>query len=99
VELLKFTDYNQLSGIYVTTKEVVNTVGDAMEIAEDIVEVVTIGGTAICMVSSIASTTILPPAAALLPYCSAIGILDSGHAVTKVINKPKKVLHVLGHAF
>ena len=96
---VNFIDYNQVSSIYDTTKEIVDTLGDVMETVGDIVEIVTIGGTAICIASSIVSTTVLPPAAALLPYCSAIGIVDSGHAVTKVIKKPKKALRILKYAF
>ena len=94
-----FIDYNQLSSMYNTTKEVVGTVEDTMETVGNIVEIVTVGGTIICITGSIASTTVLPPAAALLPYCSAIGILDSGHAVTKVVKKPTKALSILSHAF
>ena len=104
-----FIDYSQLSSIYGATQEMVNnagetmnSVGEALETAEDIIEIVTIGGTAICIVGSIASTSFFPPAAAILPYCSAIGIIDSGNAVTKVIKKPKQAKqawNLFSHAF
>ena len=74
-----------------------NQIGDVINQAGEIIEVVTLTGTVICVVGSVASTTVLPPAAAILPYCSAIGILDGGNAATKMINKPKKAWNVLSH--
>ena len=105
-------DYSQLSDLYNNTQEIVNSAEefvdvfvDIMDKAEDIITIVTIGGTAVCVVGSVASTSIFPPAAAILPYCSAIGILDSSNAVTKVIKKPqqakqaKQVWNIFSHAF
>ena len=105
-------DYSQLSDLYNNTQEIVNSAEefvdvfvDIMDKAEDIITIVTIGGTAVCVVGSVASTSIFPPAAAILPYCSAIGILDSSNAVTKVIKKPeqakqaKQVWDIFSHAF
>ena len=90
-------DLNQLPSIQLTAQEIVNsveglveTVEGVVEIAGDVFEIVTIGGTTICLVSGIASTSVFPPAAAILPYCSAIGIIDSGNAVTKMVKKPKQ---------
>ena len=105
-------DYSQLSDLYNNTQEIVNSAEefvdvfvDIMDKAEDIITIVTVGGTAVCVVGSVASTSIFPPAAAILPYCSAIGILDSSNAVTKVIKKPqqakqaKQVWNIFSHAF
>ena len=104
-----YIDYSQLSDIYDATQEMVNSAGevvdtfvDVMDKAEDIITIVTVGGTAICVIGSIASTTVFPPAAAILPYCSAIGIIDSGQAVTKAVKKPKqarRAWNILNHAF
>ncbi|MEM8828170.1 MAG: hypothetical protein AAGE96_02300 [Cyanobacteria bacterium P01_G01_bin.19] len=100
-----FNNNSQALNIY-NTKELLNnigaaaeTLGNTMETVEDIIEVVTIGGTAICIVGSVASTTVFPPAATILPYCSAVGILDGGSTVTKVIKKPKRAWNVLSHVF
>lgn len=82
-----------------TANSAVETIGDnvdpAMETAEDIIEVATV----VCIVGSITSTTILPPAAAILPYCSAIGILDGGNATTKMIKQRKKAWNAMSHVF
>ena len=100
-----FNNDNQSLNIY-STQEILNnvggtveTLGNTMETIGDIIEVVTIGGTAICIVGSVASTTVFPPAAAILPYCSAIGILDGGSTATKVIKKQKTAWNVLSHVF
>ena len=105
-----FSNFNlnsddQSLNIYDTREMLVNA-GNAVDQIEnvidqvgEIIEVVTLTGTVVCIVGSVASTTVLPPAAALLPYCSAIGILDGGNAATKVIRKPKRAWNVLNHVF
>ena len=99
-----FPDFNlanefQSSSIYDSTQEIIDNLGGAVEAVGDVIEVITVGGTIICIAGSIASTTVLPPAAAILPYCSAIGILDGGNAATKVIKKPKTAWNVLKYVF
>lgn len=77
-----------------TVEELVDSVDRVAEKAgvvankvENVIEIVTVSGTAICIVSSVASTTVLPSAAVILPYCSAVGILDSGNALAVAQNK------------
>ena len=89
-------------GLVINRIKVIENVGDAVETVEDIIKIVSVGGTAICVIGGVASTSIFPPAAAILPYCSAIGIVDTGNAVTKAIKKPeqaRRAWNILSHAF
>ncbi len=90
-------NYNQVSSSYSNKKEIVNTVEDIIHTVSDATEIVIGGGTIICVAGSLASSTIFPPAAALLPYCPAIGVAG-GVEVVKTI-KPAKALRILKYAF
>ena len=59
-----------------TANTVVTIAGTTVNTAENVIRIVRAGGTIICITGDLVGTAFFPPAAMLLPYCSAIEILN-----------------------
>ena len=72
---------------------------ETLNTGANIVEIVTFGAAAVCIISDLAGTAVFPPAAVLLPYCPTIGAVGGGSATLKGVKGVKPAKYLLRNAF